>query len=225
VNIANLCQDIVCIIYNYWFYSEVDLCISLAELYHDLGFSHKAIERYKRALRISNKKESDFVIYYNLCKIYFDTGFPDEAFKYCARMIKINPTDPLAYATMGYYYLLKGKYEESLSTFRQAIAINPNAPEPYFYIGCILIAIEMNYNEGIRMLNKALERGTLFRKDVRRYLQYAHNKLGGIQEQNFGDRHMKLKLSVGSHEAEMLLLWEEAEGAAGMEEDNRFLIG
>lgn len=62
---------------------------------------------------------------------------------------------------LGQSYLLQKKHKEAITKFRQVLALNPQDPEIYYYLGMALEA-DGQADEAKKMYEKALERNPGF---------------------------------------------------------------
>ena len=85
-----------------------------------LGYNHKAIDSYRRAL-VSNPKYA--VCWFNLGKALFRVGDLNEALKAFKQSTELNPTNRSAWNNRGVTLRQLNKLEESLDCYDRAIAL------------------------------------------------------------------------------------------------------
>ena len=88
-----------------------------------LGYNHKAIDSYRRALA-SNPKYA--VCWFNLGKALFRVGDLNEALKAFKRSTELNPKNRSAWNNRGVTLRQLNKLEESLDCYNRAIKLRTN---------------------------------------------------------------------------------------------------
>jgi len=107
-------------------YVDIGFC------YGNLGNHAKAIEAYKRAIRIDPDYAS---AYYNLGTSYNSLGLYKDAIGTCKQAIRIDPDHVKAYINLGFAYAHLGLHEDAIEACKKAIRIDPTDAKPHFGLG------------------------------------------------------------------------------------------
>ncbi len=126
---------------------------NLANIYHSMGKTKKAIALNKKAIEI--KPDYDEA-YNNLGTSYHFLGRDEEAIKFYKKAIEVNPTYAVAYSNLGASYHAIGKDREAIDVYEEAIKLNPENPAGYNNLGVSYQAIG-EYEMAILVYKKALE--------------------------------------------------------------------
>ena len=94
----------------------------LANTLQDAKFFPRAIEMYKKYLKI-NSKNADAFVDLGIC--YFESGSSELAIAEMKNAIKVNKKHQMAYFNLGIVNLNLGNLEESEKNFKKAISVNP----------------------------------------------------------------------------------------------------
>jgi tetratricopeptide (TPR) repeat protein len=94
--------------------------------------------------------------YYNRGVTYARLGNYQRAIKDFDKFIELNPQYVRAYSNRGLAYAKKGQYEEAISDYKQVLKINPDNINAYNYLGYLYIDKEIDLEEGLRLIKKAL---------------------------------------------------------------------
>jgi tetratricopeptide (TPR) repeat protein len=122
---------------------------ALASVYLRRGRPKDAIEELSHALKIEPR---DCGAWNNLSLAYYDLGMSersaetlDTGFAITRQAMARCPSSDLLYHTLGEYYLAQGKdpgtMELALTSFRNAIALNPQRNQYYFSLGSLLVEL------------------------------------------------------------------------------------
>lgn len=99
----------------------------IGSIYQTIGNYTKAIETYKKALKISNND----VIKTRLAKVYTSAGFPSKAIKLYEEIIQKDSSNLLVANSLGKLYLSNGKTKSALKIYKYLTkkdTLNPNYP-------------------------------------------------------------------------------------------------
>jgi tetratricopeptide (TPR) repeat protein len=117
-----------------------------------LGESDKAIELYRRALKI----DPDFVLArYDLAVTYRGMGEVDKAIAEYEKVLKINPRFPEALSNLGGQYFRKGDVKQAVAHFQKAIEVYPNFIQALSNLGAALNKLGQS-KQALPHLKKAL---------------------------------------------------------------------
>jgi tetratricopeptide (TPR) repeat protein len=92
-------------------------------------------------------------------RAYRETNYPDEAIGEFKKTIALDPKYPRAHYNLGLTYLLKDgtlKLKEAGAEFRTELSINPEEFLALYNLGLVCV-VERNYEEGVRLLEKAAQ--------------------------------------------------------------------
>ena len=79
-------------------------------------------------MTMNNRKNENYVTYYNLGQIYADSNDFEKALQFFNRAVNIFPHFPAAYNDIGALLNRKGKHEIGYKYLVKAFKINPNTP-------------------------------------------------------------------------------------------------
>lgn len=88
----------------------------------------------------------------------FDKNYLKDAEALAAKALELSPNRQQVYYVMGRTKLLEGDMEGGLNAFKTAIALNPSAGDPHFYLGLILLELH-NVKAGVAEIQRAKELG------------------------------------------------------------------
>ncbi len=128
------------------------LWFNLAITYRDNGDLALAKDALEKAYYIED--EDDEVIEM-LALVSLNCGAEDEALRYCAEGLELNPTNAHIWNTMGVIYFNRAEYDMACEAFEQAITINS-----YYYDA--LFNLRDTYEElgngaGVEMCNQQMK--------------------------------------------------------------------
>ncbi|NJD01545.1 MAG: tetratricopeptide repeat protein [Ruminiclostridium sp.] len=154
----------------YWQDSEIlyrhmlSLAPQSSPLHNNLGLV--LVERGKFDEAISHYEKADQLVpnhaqtYYNIAIALYNLGKPDEAINKLKETLNTRTTEievyPAANYMLGYILSKKGKYDEAVFYFNQAILLEPNYAEAYYYLGMVL-ACQSKMDEAIEKFRKTLQ--------------------------------------------------------------------
>lgn len=152
----------------------------------------------KQDLRLANeiqhvkKYPREHYPYLNVAKTLFATNKDDEAIKYLAKVVKLNPAFYEAYQLWGMIELENGRLASAEEKLRKAIEINPKSADVWAILGMSLIENEKHI-EGIKALKKALR--------IHPTHLLAHNSLGIAFEEtgNYEKAQEEYKIALRLH--------------------------
>jgi tetratricopeptide (TPR) repeat protein len=131
------------------------------ELHFHLGFCYNAkgrlddaIAQWKEAVRLQPEMVQPYL---QLGNAYEDKGQYQEAISAFKEAIHLNPRYVLALYNLGHLYKKLGRTDEAMEHFKQAIEINPNFADAYNSLGWLYSQEDINLDEGIQLVKKALE--------------------------------------------------------------------
>lgn len=118
-----------------------------------LGNTEKAEELYKKAI---GRKDRYWAGYNNLGKFYYSSGRLKEAIEAFEKVTELAPENVRGYNNLAAVYYNLGKYEQFFSTSNKSLTIKPTYAA-YTNMGLYYYYITKNYEDAIRMYEKALE--------------------------------------------------------------------
>jgi superkiller protein 3 len=138
--------------------------LALALVYTLQGESEKAIEQYKKVILFAPINSYKAVGYEGIGFIYSKIDREALAVDYLQEAINLNPKRPSPYRWLAEIYVNQDKLKETIDLLKKSAQLEPETSATlYFdlgatYIGrCVKTANEEDFNEGIRLLKKAIE--------------------------------------------------------------------
>lgn len=133
--------------------------------YTDLGKLYHLTGKYKKEIKLYKKAEKDFPddinVIYRQAVLSLTKGDTDVANKYIDKFIsasRINSDSEANIATrLASIYQESGILEKAEAYFRKALSLEPENPERMNALAWFLIETDRNVDEGIELINKALE--------------------------------------------------------------------
>lgn len=142
--------------------NAMGLC-RIGEAYYNKEMYVQAIEASQKALKHDPQLAYAYKI---LGKAYHKTGKLKEALLNFERSLTLDPYQADVCVELGScYYQMKG-YDTAVTYFKQAVALNKHYDEAYFYLGCILGDIYLEYEEAIEMFHEYIKFVPLSKKAV-----------------------------------------------------------
>jgi len=150
---------------------------SLGRVYMDRGDTEKAMESFKRAIRIYPMMNE---AYNRMGILYGSNGDTESAIAMFKKAIELRPDYHKTYYNLGTTYYLNNKLDLAMEHYKKAIEISPHYTEPY-------IAMAEIYLKGgeVSMAKEMYEKAIYFRPSETR----AYYRLGLIYERE-GKREM-----------------------------------
>ena len=137
---------------------KVVLCVAMLVYFavltrvQNLYFSN-SYALFNRCLEVAGDNE---VAFNNIGDALASSGRVDEAMKYFAKSIKLNPKHAIAYYNYGICLVMKGDDQNAIPYFLWAIKLDPKRVNSYLNIG--LIQKRRGYiDEAVKLMEKALE--------------------------------------------------------------------
>ncbi|MDX1585396.1 MAG: protein kinase [Balneolaceae bacterium] len=118
-----------------------------------LGNTEKAEELYKKAI---DRQDRYWAGYNHLGKFYHSLGRLKEASEAFKKVTELAPENVRGYNNLAAVYYNLGKYEQFFSTSNKSLAIKPTYAA-YTNMGLYYYYVTKNYEDAIRMYEKALE--------------------------------------------------------------------
>ncbi|HVK99302.1 MAG TPA: tetratricopeptide repeat protein, partial [Dongiaceae bacterium] len=135
--------------------TDVDLRVQLSDLYAAMGEPNEAAKQ----LETSNKLvPNNPVIKERLVRLYIDSQYLDDADQVLEDLKKLAPQSPLNPYYQGLILQARGKHQEALAVFDQALALKPGATEPLTAKVKSYIALKQ-VDEAIRWLASQEDKG------------------------------------------------------------------
>ena len=133
--------------------------------YTELGYAYHNTGQYKKEKKLYIKAEKDFPDESNLTWrqviLYLTLGDTSMASKYINKYKSIyrdNSWSEAALArNMGWAYSQAGMQDKAEESFREAVNLEPGSGWWYYYLSWHLIDKNRNINEGLELIDKALE--------------------------------------------------------------------
>ncbi len=114
---------------------EVDVRTKLARIYKD----RNAIEDAKKEFLILTKiDQMNYEHFFELGKIFFETGMIDKASIYLRKSISNNSRHEQSYYYLGQVYYRTGNYNEAKQSFLETIKIEPENSKAHYFLGLVL---------------------------------------------------------------------------------------
>ena len=88
-------------------------------------------------------------------------GRPDEASKYFARSLEVEPNDPLTRVNLGCCFAMMGKVDDGMAQLRETIRRVPNSSYAYYEMG-LMLRQQGKLDEAIQEFREAVQRGSGF---------------------------------------------------------------
>jgi tetratricopeptide (TPR) repeat protein len=133
--------------------------------YTELGYAYHNTKQYKKEKKIYDEAEKDFpnesTLTWRQAILYLTIGDTMQANKYLKKyntIYKENSWPEAALArNLGWAYTQAGMQDEAEESFRRAVSLEPKNGFWYYYLGLHLIDKDRNIDEGLQMIDKALE--------------------------------------------------------------------
>lgn len=133
--------------------NEARALINLGIAYKNLGQSTKAIDLYKRAIKLNYKT---FAAYNNLANVYLERNEFDLAKKSFEKAIELKPDYAEGYGNLGVYYQTKGNKVLAKRCYKKAIKFNSGLFDALFNFATILVS-EGNYKKALEISQKIIK--------------------------------------------------------------------
>lgn len=137
--------------------------IELGKYYRDRGEYHKALENFRKAIKINPENVNSYLA---IAEYYKNIKYYDKAIKIVKKTIEMAPGNDRNYISLASCYLEKGEYNEGIEMIKKAIEINPKRAGYYIELGEHYRNIK-DYNKTIESFNKAIE---INPEDIRSYI-------------------------------------------------------
>ncbi len=118
----------------------------LALTYQKAKQYEKAEQTYRNLVALSPQ---DALNYYSMIiRMYDEAGMPEKAIGAAQKIIELNPKSEISILNLGIIYYKLKRYDEAVTTFRQALAVKPDYEMAQNYIG-VSYAQQKKYKEAI----------------------------------------------------------------------------
>jgi tetratricopeptide (TPR) repeat protein len=104
----------------------------MGNLYYRHGNAVKALEFWKKALKINPKQAN---IYKSMGWLYLKKGEFDEAITQYRKALEIQPNLPEVYSNIGHAFLMSGRPNEAVKELYKELQISPKSSFVYFLLG------------------------------------------------------------------------------------------
>jgi tetratricopeptide (TPR) repeat protein len=158
---------------------------------NNLGFCYfaqnkiKEAESYlKQSYAISKNRgqlTKNPLVFYNLGKLFLAKTDLDKVKDIADQILYYFPNDPFGFYFLASVLIKKEKFEDARSLLYRALEGHPNIEEIYTDLGFILSAIERKYEEALRIMNIAFEKGIASPLTLNN-MAYAFAKMGKLKE-------------------------------------------
>lgn len=132
---------------------EIEVLISLALIYHNLGKLEKAKAYYKEAISINEDEER---AYYGLAVIYDENSEYEKAINLYKKAIYINPNYNKAYFFLANAYDILGDKESAIKYYEKLLELNEEDFWANINLGSIYEELDIN-NLAYKKFSKALD--------------------------------------------------------------------
>lgn len=99
------------------------------------GYNKEAAKMYQKAIAL---KPNFWAPYYNLGRLYYQTGMFDDAERYLRAAIRVDPSDPREYGYLAMIEFRRGKAEKAAALMRRATEIQPDDASAHVALGFML---------------------------------------------------------------------------------------
>ncbi len=128
--------------------------------YHRKGKDKKAIEEYKKALKLDPKMAN---VHSTLGNLYFDGGMEKEAANEFEIVLQLTPDDPDAHCKLGLLSSISGELDRSESELKKAVELKPDHLEAHKSLMVIYLKREDNEKgEQEKRIIEEIENKTFF---------------------------------------------------------------
>lgn len=133
--------------------------------YTELAYAYHQTKQYKKEEKIYTRAEKEFpnesTLTWRQAILYLTTGDTSKAEMYLRKYKGIYTENRWSEAALarnlGWAYDQAGMPEKAEESFRKAIELEPGGGFWYYYLGWHLIDKDINIDEGLKMIDKALE--------------------------------------------------------------------
>jgi len=108
---------------------------ALGSFYARMGETEKAVEQYKAALDLNSKYDNASL---GLGIILAEADQTDEAEKYLAQTISLNPGSFRAYYYLGNIWFNRGEFARARAQYEEGLKYMPNFAETNYALGAVL---------------------------------------------------------------------------------------
>ncbi len=92
-----------------------------------------AVEEYRQAIKYGRTNNPE--LYWQLSKILYITGYPEESIEEMKKAVKLKPDLDVFRIELGILYLAAKQWQKSKEQFVEALGINPSLTQVYIYLG------------------------------------------------------------------------------------------
>ncbi len=134
----------------------VDTFLNLGNAYYEKNDMDRAIDYYKKAIRLEPESLEAFV---NLGNAYFANEEFRKSIEAYKVALQLDPEDSNIYSNLGVAYIELGDKNEAIKYLTQAIMLNPHNESAHYNLG-ILYAMNDESDKAIEQYDKLLELGS-----------------------------------------------------------------
>jgi Flp pilus assembly protein TadD len=118
-------------------------------------------------LAIARQDPGDPQVHLHLGSTYLALGDREQALRALGRCLELKPRDERALAELGRLHALDGRLDDAVRVLREAIAANPEFPEPHYYLAGVY---------------RARGEADLFRQEIQRYEELRAGSRGSAMD-------------------------------------------
>ncbi len=136
---------------------EFEDCIARAAEHVQSRQYDKAVEEYKKALKINPKSSKANLL---LGLTYANTGDHAKSIEFTKASLRIEPSYA-GHHNLGLIYANKGEYAKAIESYREALKLNPESYRAWYQLG-LVYATDLKFTDAIASYEKVLELNPAF---------------------------------------------------------------
>lgn len=132
------------------------MILEIGDIYRDTDKKEEAIECYKKAVKINNRREDKPRNYFLYIKIGTLAKNRKQKIKNFKKAVSVRPERHEAYFNLGYQYLSAKKNKKAIETFKNYLKVSPPTAQVYVNMGLAYGSLDKD-NKAMKCYKKAIK--------------------------------------------------------------------